>query len=311
MNGKLREFLVDGLLLAVPDDWAASGDVRNPIYGGESGRLDVRRVPGDLLDGARLASLKATMRREQELALLRIQGRTCLRSRMTRAGAYVCTYIFACRPEMCLTGAGIEEWRAVFAFGLEFEASMLGVLERIEGSDAQEVGLDTLRTNDDGHLAFGPFPVPAGWSLVGDDGVIVSIPSGGHSFVDVDFGGGYATVVGPSRSDGFFGRVEFRPVQLPSSDPRTHRTELLRLTGQDMEVDGPSSLTVVANDISLPGISDCAFEYSIVSTKDIARWGVFWTDVLGYSWEVAYSADVASLPALVGEARMRLLGKQT
>lgn len=271
---------IDGLVVPVPSEWHQA--YRGGPYIGQHGRLDIRRAESDLVDPARLASLSAALGAEIRTTIAKVSGRAAIKA----TGAESITYVIPHNPRRRGPDIVLEETRVVYAIPPAWATEVVRRLEQDSTSMLQELCQHML--GPDGHLAFGPVRVPAGWKLVMEDGSLQALASEHETeAVEIDVGGGSIKAV--SDGDGV-GEFQFRPVPLNGSSIADMYDELLRDLSDELKPIALIADRLLCDHSATNFTSSVAGMYELrLQDSGLTRRGYFWRDILGYPWELSYT----------------------
>lgn len=300
-----------GLAIPALSRWARESS--DPlVLTDEHARLDVRReVNGAIVDPAYLRRVRARFGGSADSALVRVQGRAAIRTIAQRANATLLTYAIADVPVVNNNDLNFPEWRLAYVLAGAPRAMLDAITSRLEDSDpGWEALVAAHPLTDEGHLRFGPVPVPAHFRLLREDGGLLKLPGAGRNARNIEVAAGWIVLVGPKDSSGGEAKLIFRPQWIGGQITESVFTSFVRDRSQEVE-------RVTGRRVVIAESSICRVRFAL-GTVGLVRWrtegnGVVdvratfvWQDVLGYQWEIAYvlpAAQRSQLNALVAGMR--------
>ncbi len=254
---------------------------------------------GDIVDPCRAKLVQQMFAMEAKSEIVRIGGTAAIRVVSSRQGAEILMYLVPEEPVLDDTSARWPERRVVYAFTNDQHDVRSTIIRQIEsGTDA--LWAKALREHPltpEGHLAFGPVVVPSDWRLERDDGEIVVLPRSASSVREIEVGGGFLRLFQQRTGTRGVEDVLFRPVRREHAIAEGtmsavvgHATERAGYLRVPIEI-GPAHI-VKTRFVAGPVVK-CTLRLGTGSLSTV-RVAYVWNDVLGYTWEMAYTMSSAS-----------------
>src|SRR3954471_13049830 len=239
---------VDAWRLAVPalSSWIRESD--DPlVLADESARLDVRRNPdGGMIDGAYLREVGVDFGDPSDAKLVRVRGHPAVRRVARKSGAIVVAYAIGDWPTGTTSGdVSFPQWRVVYVFGDGSRNDVDAIASRLEDQDAaSEALLAAHPVTVEGHLKFGPVPVPGRFRLLRENGDLEELPRSGGNMREINFGGsGTIVLMGPrNESDQKQPMLMYRPVRI--GDEVTDQSFVHYVRDRELQVERSSGRRV-------------------------------------------------------------------
>jgi hypothetical protein len=267
------------------------------VFADEFARVDVRRLAnGRMIDGAYLRQVGIGFADPSDAKLVRVRGHPAVRRVARKSGALAVTYAVGDWPVGTTSGeVSFPQWRVVYVFRDDSRNKLDAIVSRLEDHDAAwEALVAAHRTTDEGHLKFGPVPIPGHFRLLREDGDLEELPRSRSNMRAVNFAGSDPIVwMGPKTE---FGpkppMLMYRPVRIGDRVAEPTFVEYVRDREEQVErYSGRRVRTVEArmcHAVFTPGPVGLWRWHTEGNGEIDVRATFVWQDVLGYQWELGY-----------------------